>query len=332
MKTFVLQPRGPYALAASQRFFCSFTPASGSASSDADILRLVFRLDGTFAPVGVALREGDDRLVHGEVSGAGACDVEKVKAQAARILSLDYDATDFARLGEREPAIGSIQQTLPGFRPVCFASPYEAAVWGILAQRIAMKQAAAIRARIAAEHGDAVEVAGQTMQAFPSPEALLSADRSAFVSEEKWERLRGVALAALEGKLDADRLRGLEVGEALEQLGHLRGVGGWTAGHILLRGCATADVPTMAEPRVRRAAAFAYGLPKDPDDAELAALFDRWRPWRTWTAVLLATHLNRAGLWDTAEGKRGGPTMRHESRSKSMKPAGKRVSAASSRA
>jgi DNA-3-methyladenine glycosylase II len=317
MKTFVLQPRGPYALAASQRFFCSFTPASGSASSDVDTLRLVFRLDGTFAPVGVALREAANGDIHGEVSGAG--DVDKVKAQAARILSLDHDATDFARLGEREPAIGSIQQTLPGFRPVCFASPYEAAVWGILAQRIAMKQAAAIRARVAAEHGDAVEVAGVTMQAFPSPEVLLSAERSPFVSEEKWERLRGIALAALDGKLDANKLRALEVDEALEQLGQLRGVGGWTAGHILLRGCATADVPTMAEPRVRRAAQFAYGLAKEPDDAELAELFDRWRPWRTWTAVLLATHLNRAGLWHTAEGKRGGPTMR----------VGKRVSAAS---
>ncbi len=319
MKTFVLQPRGPYALAASQRFFCSFTPAAGSASSDADILRLVFRLDGTFAPVGVALREVGNGDIHGEISGGAhdARDVDKVKAQAARILSLDYDATDFARLGEREPAIGSIQQTLPGFRPVCFASPYEAAVWGILSQRIAMKQAAAIRARVAAEHGDAVEVAGQTMQAFPSPETLLSAERSPFVSEEKWERLRGIALAALDGKLDADRLRALDVDEALSQLSLLRGVGGWTAGHILLRGCATADVPTMAEPRVRRAAAFAYGLSSEPDDGELAELFDRWRPWRTWTSVLLATHLNRAGLWNTAEGKRVSASSRSRARAPS---------------
>ena len=170
------------------------------------------------------------------------------------------------------------------------------------------------------------------MQAFPAPVALGSAARSPFGSDEKWERRRGVALAALDGKLDADRLRALEVDEAIEQLGQLRGVGGWTAGHILLRGCATADVPTMAEPRVRRAAAFAYGLPSEHDDAELAALFDRWRPWRTWTAVLLATHLNRAGLWDTAEGKRGGPTMRHDKRTKGVRPAGKRVSASSPRA
>jgi DNA-3-methyladenine glycosylase II len=308
MKTFLLQPRGPYALAASQRFFCSFTPAAGTASAGGDTLRLVFRLDGTFAPVGVALREAANGDIHGEVSGAG--DVDVVKAQAARILSLDHDANDFMQLGEREPAIGSIQRTFPGFRPVCFASPYEAAVWGILAQRIAMKQAAAMRSKLAAAHGETVVVAGQAMQAFPSPEALLGAERSPFVAEEKWDRLRGVALAALDGKLDPNRLRALPVDDALAELGQLRGVGGWTAGHILLRGCGTADVPTLAEPRVRRAAAFAYGLPRDPTDRELVALFDRWRPWRTWTAVLLASHLNRSGLWDTAEGKRGGPAKR----------------------
>jgi DNA-3-methyladenine glycosylase II len=308
MKTFLLQPRGPYALAASQRFFCSFTPAAGTAQSDGDTLRLVFRLDGTFAPTGVALREAGSGDLHGEISGAG--DVETVSAQVARILSLDHDATDFVRLGEREPAIGAIQATLPGFRPVCFASPYEAAVWGLLAQRVALKQAAAMRSKLAAAHGDTVVVAGQAMQAFPSPEALLAAERSTFVSEEKWERLRGVALAAQAGELDPSRLRALEVDDALAQLGQLRGVGGWTAGHILLRGCGTADVPTLAEPRVRRAAAVAYGLPSDPSDAELVELFDRWRPWRTWTAVLLALHLSRSGLWDTAEGKRGGPPKR----------------------
>jgi DNA-3-methyladenine glycosylase II len=305
MTTFLLRPRGPYALAACQRFFSSFTPAAGTASSEAEILRLVFRLDRTFAPVGVALREGANGDIHGDVTGVGAHEVDQVKAQAARILSLDHDATDFVELGKREPAIGAVQASQPGFRPVCFASPYEAAVWGILAQRIPMKQAAVVRSRIAAEHGDVFDVAGQRMHAFPSPETLLAIERSPFVPEEKWERLRGIALAALDGILDPDRLRALDVDEALAQLGQLRGVGSWTAGHILLRGCGTADVPTLAEPRVRRAAAFAYGLATEPNDAELVSLFDRWRPWRTWTAVLLATHLNRAGLWNTAEGRRG---------------------------
>jgi DNA-3-methyladenine glycosylase II len=57
---------------------------------------------------------------------------------------------------------------------------------------------------------------------------------------------------------------------------------------ILLRAVGTTDVLMLEEPRLRRAAASAYGSPEVVEDDEaFVALAERWRPFRTWVTVLL---------------------------------------------
>jgi hypothetical protein len=67
-------------------------------------------------------------------------------------------------------------------------------------------------------------------------------------------------------------------------------VGPWTAEGILVRGCGPADVLPLGEPTLHAAVAVAYGLPRAPDDAEVSALAERWRPFRTWVSILLIAH------------------------------------------
>ncbi|HEV2773750.1 MAG TPA: hypothetical protein VGV57_13160, partial [Thermoleophilaceae bacterium] len=57
---------------------------------------------------------------------------------------------------------------------------------------------------------------------------------------------------------------------------------------ILLRAVGTTDALPLGEKRGRAAAAEAYGTPEVvDDDGAFAALAERWRPFRTWVAVLL---------------------------------------------
>jgi DNA-3-methyladenine glycosylase II len=106
------------------------------------------------------------------------------------------------------------------------------------------------------------------------------------ISAEKLVRLHGIAYAALDGKLDADTLRALPRDAALEHLQKLRGVGRWTAGHILLRGAGIRDELPGMEPRVMAGVAKAYGL-KRPSLASLVRISDGWRPFRMWVSVLI---------------------------------------------
>jgi DNA-3-methyladenine glycosylase II len=293
-RRFEIEVRGPFSLAAAAGFLRGFTPAAGSSAEAGDRLQLAFRLDGTFAPVGVSLRQEGDRVC-GALTGSAAAAV--ARDQVARILSLDHDGAGWAALGAREPVVGELQANYPGLRPVCFASPYEAGVWGLLAHRLRMPQAAALRRRLAEAHGAAVTVDGTAIPTLPAPADLLKVNRLPGLPDEKMARLHALAEAARAGHLDAARLRALPVDQALADLARLPGVGPWTAGHILLRGAAVADAPAFAEPRVVRAVARAYRLAALPGEAECETIAEGWRPFRTWVAVLLAVHLKRTGDW-----------------------------------
>ena len=59
--------------------------------------------------------------------------------------ALDVDGTGFAALGERDRVVRALQRRFPGLRPVLFYTPYEAAAWAIIGQRIRMTQAATIK-------------------------------------------------------------------------------------------------------------------------------------------------------------------------------------------
>jgi len=214
-----LTPQGPFSLAASTRFLEGFGPAAYPGAR-AGHLHLAFVADGGEEAAGVCVQQ-DGQEVAAEVFGA--VDPRVVRAQLARILSLDVDGTGFPSIGERDSVIGRLQVRYPGLRPVAFFSPYEAGAWAILSQRLRITQAARLKARITEAHGPAVTIHDETWHAFPGPRRLLALREIVGVSAPKVERLRALAIATLEGKLDAARLRSMPTDEALATLQQLPG-------------------------------------------------------------------------------------------------------------
>ncbi|MGW7554977.1 DNA-3-methyladenine glycosylase family protein [Streptomyces rimosus] len=212
-----------------------------------------------------------------------------VRDQLARILSLDIDGSGFPGLAVGDPVVSRLMAEYPGLRPVCFHSPYEAAVWAVIGQRMRRTQAAAIKARLAERYGKRVRVAGQDLHAFPTPPVLRSLTRIPGLPDEKVARLRALAEAAEAGELDAARLRAMPGDYALATLRALPGVGPFSAELILIRGAGHPDVFPRHERRLHASMADAYGLGAggSEDVGRLAAIADRWRPYRSWVALLL---------------------------------------------
>lgn len=281
---FRIEPNGPFSLDASRRFLGGFTPGEGGSVEDGDSLVLAFRLDSTFEPVAVALRQADDGTLHGVASAHAPA----ASRQAARMLSLDHDARGWVALGKADPVIGRLQADDPGFRPVCFASPYEAAVWAVIVQRLPMARAAAIKRAMSREIGTRVEVRGRTLDVIPGPATLAALEGFPGLAAVKVERLRALGRAALEGRLDPERLVKLGEEEAIERLRELPGIGAWSAQHVWMRGLGLADCVPTAEPRVLEGVRIAYGKKRAPTAEEYVALAERWKPFRMWASVALA--------------------------------------------
>ena len=295
---FTLTARGPFSLAAAIGFLEAFTPA-GYEGAEEGPLDLAFPAERGRRAVGVRVRQDGGEVV-GDVVHAGRLDPEGLAAvarQVGRILSLDVDGEGFATVGDRDAVVAGLQRLHPGLRPVLFWSPYEAAAWAIIGQRIRIRQAAAIKARMARELGEPVELGGRVLHAFPAPERLAEVEAFPGLSARKPEWLRALAAAALDGRLDAARLRALPRDDALAELRELPGIGPFSAELVLVRGAGDPDHVPTREPRLARAVALAYGLASPPSDDDLRRISEAWRPYRSWVTLLL-----RAGLDGEASG------------------------------
>lgn len=288
-----LVARGPFDLSASARFLAAFTPAvRPGAASEEGLLRMAFPVEGSWEHAGALIRRRaplpaapPDASVEVSVQVAESS-AEAAVVQVRRILSLDVDGSGFEDVARGDPVVEALRERFPGLRPVLFHSPYEAACWTIVGNGRPMDEAARIRQRIAERHGAEVDVGGVGLASFPAPGVLAELNGELGLPVQKVERLHAVARAARDGMLDAGWLRSLEPEEALERLQRLPGVGPFSAQLILIRGAGHPDVFPLDEPRVHERMRQAYRLP-EATPAELARLAQRWRPYRSWVAVLL---------------------------------------------
>ncbi|PXA71767.1 DNA-3-methyladenine glycosylase family protein [Cryobacterium arcticum] len=260
---------GPWSLATSRRFWEGFAPAALPANETGGHLHTVFLAEADWQRVEATVHQAGDTA---RISVTGPGDLEAATEQVRRFVSLDIDARDWPAVGRRDPVIAEAQRLLPGLRPCGFHSPYEAAAWSVLSQRIRMSQAARLSSDLTSRLG--------ADGAFPSPQVLrgLTLD----LPGRKADYLHAVADAALAGVLDGPSLRALPAGEALEQIQSVHGLGPFAAELVLIRGANAPDVFPHTEGRLSAEIVEKYGAELAPSDVA-----DAWRPFRSWAGVHL---------------------------------------------
>ena len=260
---------GPWSLQMSRGFWEGFIPAALAGQLAGPELRAVFCAEGDWRRAEVEVTQAGDGA-HVLVTGDG--DLEAAAAQACRFLALDVDARGWPEVGRRDPVIADAQARLPGLRPCGFHSPYEAAAWSVLSQRLRIVQAARLRAELIARHGQD--------GAFPPPRDLRRLDLD--LPARKSEYLRAVAEAALDGLLDGAALRALDPALAVQRVEQVKGLGPFAAELVVMRGANAPDALPRHERRLDAEISERYG-----PGHTLAEVSEAWRPYRTWAAVHL---------------------------------------------
>ena len=282
---FNYEPSGPFDLRNQNKYFGGWPVLA----KDPESIVLSFPVEGWEGSAAVVLKQTPAGLVEGKIYAeisATSTARAKAKRQALAALSLDINAQAWPNVGDRDKVIGSLQQQYNYLRPTLFHSPYEAAASFIIGHRISIKQARAIRQRLAEEFGEKMTVDDQVFSAFPLPQTLLKLESISGLSEQKVERLHAVAQAALDGWLDRDKLRQQPVEAALAQLETLPGVGPFFSQGILFRGAGIADGLTDDDV-LRHGIEYAYKLAKAPSSTDVAKIAEAWRPYQMWAVVLV---------------------------------------------
>ncbi len=277
-----LTPVGAFDLAQSIDF--GFGPREAAAGER--VMRLGFVTDDLRHQVGVAVRQSGATL-RLEITGAPAEASAAIATQTARMLSVDVDATGWDALGRADALVGRLQAARPGLRPPLFHSAYEALAWAVLSARRPRAQMAEVRRQLCERYGAIVEVAGESVAVLPTPTQLAEVTDFDALPEVKLRRLREVAAAALDGRLDTATLRALPPEEADAQLRELDGIGPFYAQLVTIRALGHTDAVPTTEPALLAEAGRLMGNGGPFTAAAFVAAIEAWSPWRTWASVAL---------------------------------------------
>jgi DNA-3-methyladenine glycosylase II len=165
---------------------------------------------------------------------------------------------------------------------------YGALLRAIVGQQLSVKAARSIYERFTGLFG------GET----PTPEQLLETDTDALravgLSGAKAKYGRSLAEHVISGELELDRLEDLSDERVTAELVAVKGLGQWTADMFLIFHLGRPDVLPVGDLGVRRAIERLYGLEALPSAAEVEALGERWRPWRSLASLYLWESLDNA--------------------------------------
>jgi DNA-3-methyladenine glycosylase II len=160
---------------------------------------------------------------------------------------------------------------------------WSALVAQVIGQQISLAAAGAIRGRLEALCGGRL----------PTPEQLLALDddtlRGVGLSQAKAIYLHDLAARLVDGRLDLEQLRALDDDAARTALTEIKGVGRFTADGVLLLTLRRRDIWPAADLALRRAVARVWELDMPLSLADVDAVGERFRPWRTLAAVYLLT-------------------------------------------
>ncbi|HEY2585401.1 MAG TPA: DNA-3-methyladenine glycosylase [Tepidisphaeraceae bacterium] len=148
----------------------------------------------------------------------------------------------------------------------------------IFNQQLSVKVAAVLFARFR----------DQFPQKRPTPQAVLKfldgdpeRVRRVGLSRQKAAYLRDLAQHFVDGRIPTRKLLRMEDEEIIEALIAVKGIGRWTAEMFLMFVLNRPDVLPVDDLGLREGVREIYGLEKRPTAAEVTALAEPWRPYRT---------------------------------------------------
>lgn len=182
-----------------------------------------------------------------------------------------------------DPVITQVIEAMPLtiYQPLTDHTRYFAALCRtIVGQQLSGKAADTIHGRFL----DLVEGA-------PTPEKIIALEgqqlRDRGLSWSKISYMKDLAAKTASSELDVAALPHLDDQAVIEALVKVKGIGYWTAEMFLLFTLGRTNIFSYGDLGLLHGLQLLYGLGEKPDKAEIAAIIDRWSPYKSYGSLAL---------------------------------------------
>jgi DNA-3-methyladenine glycosylase II len=218
-----------------------------------------------------------DRNERSDPTTGGAPSPESERRDPAALA--DPEGRAFLRTAD--PTLARLIDARPDFRPRGWTAElphldaFATLIFQVIGQQLSVSATRTILSRLEGKFGGRL----------PTPAELLAADpqvlRASGMSNRKGATLRAIAERFVDGRLSDNGFARMTDAEVESTLTEVPGIGPWTARGFLIVALDRPDVLLTGDLALKRAVQRAYDFDHQPTDAEMLALAERWRPYRS---------------------------------------------------
>ncbi len=262
----------------------------GVESAAGGVFRRLLRVDDEAVLISVV--DNGDGLT-ATVQGATPASLFKVVQTIRDAFDVDAPIREIMDVLSVDPQLKRLARQFPGIRVPGAFDRFEQIVRAILGQQVSVKAATTLAGRIAERYGERAEGEfGGLDRLFPTPEKLARGRLETLgITSGRAAAIRRVASAVSRGELALDPAGNLA--EFVDTFTSIKGIGDWTAQHVLMRGMKDPDAFPASDLGIIKALSEPGGARISPREA--AERSRAFSPWRAYAALLLWHEVGAGG-------------------------------------
>ncbi len=206
-------------------------------------------------------------------------------------FDLETDLGPFYAMAEKDKLLKDLVKKYYGYRIVGQPDLFESLVWAVLGQQINLQFAYTLKQRFVERFGERLFFDGQDYFLFPQPESVtVLTDRELLPLQFSRQKSRYTVLIAeafASGKVSKEKLKGMSLPEAKEELMKIKGVGNWTANYALMKTFRYPDAFPLEDAGLHNAIRNLKNLKRKPTLEEVKKIFKRYKGWEAYATLYL---------------------------------------------
>lgn len=217
--------------------------------------------------------------------------INRIKLFVSEWFDLAADLKPFYTMVKKDALLGDLVKKYFGYRVVGQPDLYESLIWAALGQQINLTFAYTLKQRFVEQFGKSIEWMGNQFYRFPDYEVVAQLKPEDLLplqfSKQKAIYTVGISQAFAEGRMSKEKLEGLNLTQAKEELIKIKGIGNWTANYALMKTFRYPDAFPLEDAGVHNAIKNLKGLKAKPSLDQVRRIFKKYKGWEAYATLYL---------------------------------------------